>query len=221
MSPGLRTQGRGSIRSRGRTQRSSLRTSCGGCCHCLSGGRAGSPPQEQGEGPAPKAEGRHPFIPGSDAPAESPGLGLTGQEPSSHSGHSREGPTKALAPPGDPWEAWGLNGDASWRAPGAMPTCPAALSPTGKADADSARAHSRARGATCPGLALRAFETRRDEVALSHPWDQGLALSHAALHSGWSFPAWPSVRFSARLHFLPPPPPAESLTSWGRQHAQK
>mgnify|MGYP006996408528 CR=1 FL=1 len=65
--------------------------------------------QEQREGPTPKAEGRHLFITGSDAPKESPGLGLTGQEPNSDSVHSRLGPTKASTLPGDPWEAWGPN----------------------------------------------------------------------------------------------------------------
>lgn len=66
-------------------------------------------PQEQREGPTRKAEGWHPCIPGSDAPKESPGLGLTGQEPNSDSGHSRQGPTKASTLPGDPWEAHGPN----------------------------------------------------------------------------------------------------------------
>lgn len=133
------TQGQGSAPGpAGGRSKASLGRAAEAAARASRVGEQGVPPREQGEGPTPKAEGRHPFIPGSDAPAESPGLGLTGQEPSSHSGHSREGPTEALAPPGDPWEARGLNGDPSWRAPGAMPAHPAALSPTGRADADSA-----------------------------------------------------------------------------------
>ena len=74
------------------------------CMPSVSGASGGTPAGTRG-----KAEGRHLFIPGSDAPKESPGLGLTGQEPNSDSVHSRLGPTKASTLPGDPWEAWGPN----------------------------------------------------------------------------------------------------------------